>query len=110
MDCPRCGFVLDPFATECPRCAHLKAQSPASSPARRADRTLRKECPFCGLLLDPFEEICPKCTMTDYAPPIIPHPYDEPSPKAPRKLCPFCDSLLDELTQECPQCSTTRWG
>lgn len=38
MDCPQCGFVLDAFSEECPRCARMRAKgisapATASSPA-----------------------------------------------------------------------------
>lgn len=36
MDCPKCGFVMDAFAVECPRCAKMKAEGKAplqSSPS-----------------------------------------------------------------------------
>ena len=106
MECPRCGFVLDPFMTECPRCAREQARPVARAPAKHTESFVRKECPFCGSLIDQFEEVCPRCSMLDEAPPrVINPPEDVPGPKTPRKLCIFCDSYLDPLTNECPQCS-----
>jgi len=29
MDCPQCGYVMDPFEKECPRCARTGGKPPA---------------------------------------------------------------------------------
>lgn len=31
MDCPQCGYVLDPFQKECPRCARTGGKAPAAT-------------------------------------------------------------------------------
>lgn len=34
MECPKCGFVMDPFVTECPRCARMKNEAPSTVTTR----------------------------------------------------------------------------
>ena len=34
MECPKCGYVLDPFEKECPRCARAPVTTPAEAPNR----------------------------------------------------------------------------
>jgi len=32
MECPKCGYMMDDFTTECPRCAKMAAQAPNQAP------------------------------------------------------------------------------
>jgi len=42
MQCPKCGYLMDAFAVECPRCAQTAAQAPAQpQPARQTTGYLR---------------------------------------------------------------------
>lgn len=36
MECPHCGYLMDDFTTECPKCTRLKAQGKAPTPAATA--------------------------------------------------------------------------
>lgn len=36
MECPNCGYMMDAFAVDCPRCAHLRRQGRAHAHTRQA--------------------------------------------------------------------------
>jgi len=38
MDCPQCGYVMDPFEQKCPRCARLGAKAPPAAVAVEAPK------------------------------------------------------------------------
>ena len=45
MVCPKCGYVLDPFEKDCPRCARRPASPPAHRPSSFADEPHTAEPP-----------------------------------------------------------------
>lgn len=58
MVCPKCGFLRENLAEECPRCKHLHEEHVDDFVDVRPDGF---ECPVCGFVMDDFTEECPRC-------------------------------------------------
>lgn len=57
MECPQCGYLMDPLDTECKRCKRMgPPPAPQASPPTSPDT-----CPTCSLPLLAGEAICPRC-------------------------------------------------
>ena len=69
MQCPKCGYEMQPFDTECERCkraARAPAHTSAHSETSPADASTPQPpptpgCPACLLPLAPDEGLCPRC-------------------------------------------------
>lgn len=51
-ECPKCGYILEPFETDCPRCDRREKRfsPPPTSP-----------CPNCRQPVDQGKTVCPNC-------------------------------------------------
>lgn len=89
-NCPRCGFILDPFDTECRRCAspyydpaltprtpgqEITPQSgqPDAEPAGYTPAPGAQRCSHCGAITADWVPHCPNCGSA------MPHPAPPPT-------------------------------
>ena len=64
MQCPKCGYVMGEWETECLRCRRAGGDAPAvtpPAPAAPAVREEEKECPRCGKATPAGTTLCDKC-------------------------------------------------
>jgi uncharacterized OB-fold protein len=66
MVCDKCGYVMAPFETACPRCTRLKAlKQTRRLPDLRSMVTQRlvqlEQCPACKFMLFPGDTHCSSC-------------------------------------------------
>lgn len=77
VQCPVCGYVLQPFESQCPRCAKMAAQAPPPAPTRpmpeaaparprepvtnRLGSLLLASCHACGRAVSVEAPACPSC-------------------------------------------------
>lgn len=70
MQCPKCGYVLHPLETECPRCARMAAQPCGNCGKPGVAGTCadcgRSICPDCAVE-DGSKQLCPVCAPADRA-------------------------------------------
>jgi hypothetical protein len=70
MECPKCGYVLQPFETECPRCARLAEQKCSvcgrTGVVGRCRECGAAVCEACAVSVN-GERCCSACAPTDAA-------------------------------------------
>ncbi len=115
MECPHCGYVMDAFTVECPRCkiyesAGTKPGQYKQSPQPEKNESPRKtqfRCQQCGEQLPEGALDCPICSPRVKAheayednTPISPHRpmvsivQSEPASSSIGKHCPFCQTPI----------------
>lgn len=86
MECPICGYIMDAFTVECPRCKRmgLSPATPISRPDKSpqpASRPIVVRCQTCGRELPPGAKDCPGCSLAEgiSAPSLLPNTISEVS-------------------------------
>ncbi len=66
MECPKCGYMMDAFTVECPRCARYAAPydtKPKRQPVKDvASQKAQFRCQQCGIQLPEGALDCPACS------------------------------------------------